>query len=246
MADEIFGLDGLTRHVISQHPDGDPLVHLSDAVLASQRLGDLADQLTGHFVDQARRSGAAWSAIGEAMGVTRQAAQQRFVPGLPGLDTRDLRLNRFTPRARSVIAAARQEAGAARHRRVGTGDLLLALLTEPEGLAARAIVALGASPGQIRGQLGARPVPDSVLAPKRMMFAQPAKEAIKLSLRAALDLNHNYIGTEHLLLGILAEGKDTGAKVLNGLGLTEDRAQVWIGQALDEMTAAPDGQPGDA
>ena len=73
-------LDDLIEYVKSQHPDGDPLQHFSDAVLTSDRLGELADHLIGHFVDQARKAGASWTEIGQSMGVSKQAAQKRFVP----------------------------------------------------------------------------------------------------------------------------------------------------------------------
>jgi len=237
MAAEPIRLDDLISH-IDETQDADPLARLSEAVLASRRLGDLADQLIGHFVGQARRSGASWSAIGEAMGVTKQAAQQRFVPARSGLDGRDLPLNRFTPRARAAAAAARREALAMSKRRVGTGHLLLGLLSEPEGLAAMAIEALGATPDQIRERLGAGPVPDYAASPERIPFAPPAQKVIELSLSAALELDHNFIGTEHLLLGILAEGKDTGARTLRGLGITHERARDWVRHAVGEMAAA--------
>ncbi len=70
-------LDDLISAIRKVHPD--PLDQLSDAVVAAQHLGDVADSLIGHFVDQARRSGASWTAIGASMGVSKQAAQKRFV-----------------------------------------------------------------------------------------------------------------------------------------------------------------------
>jgi len=237
MGNDSIRLDDLISYVNSQHPGDDPLVRLSDAVLASQRLGELADQLIGHFVDQARRSGASWSAIGEAMGVTKQAAQKRFVPSLPGLDLRDQPLNRFTPRARHAIAAARREALAMNRKAVRAEDLLLGLLSEPDGLAARAIVDLGVTPDQIRVQVGAGPVPDPAAEPERIPLNGPAGKVIGLSLQEASGLGHNYIGTEHLLLGILAEGKNKGAKILTGLGITEQRTKDWVRETLGQIAA---------
>ena len=80
-----------------------PLEQLTDAVLAAESLGEIADHLIGHFVDQARRSGASWTEIGKCMGVTKQAAQKRFVPKTPSdADALDPNagFSRFTPRAR--------------------------------------------------------------------------------------------------------------------------------------------------
>jgi hypothetical protein len=72
--------DALVEHVKTGHTQGTALEHLADSVGIAQHLGELADHLIGHFVDQARNSGASWAEIGEALGVTKQAAQKRFVP----------------------------------------------------------------------------------------------------------------------------------------------------------------------
>src|SRR5215212_1207024 len=115
------------------------LDRLSDAVLLGDHLGDLADHLIGHFVDQARRSGASWTEIGRSMGVSKQAAQKRFTPKASG-EGSDLDPNqgfgRFTPRARNVVMAAQNEARAAGNTEIRPEHLVLGLLTEPEGLAA--------------------------------------------------------------------------------------------------------------
>src|ERR687887_1524488 len=110
-------LDDLIDYVKSQHPDGTVLQHLSVAVLTSEQLGELADHLIGHFVDQARRAGASWTEIGQSMGVTKQAAQKRFVPKQPeqagALDTGVF--GRFSPRARRATVTAQEEARKAKH-----------------------------------------------------------------------------------------------------------------------------------
>src|ERR1700727_1581627 len=117
-------LDELIGYVKSQ--DGTALDHVSAAVRISEHLDELADHLIGHFVDQARRSGASWTEIGASMGVTKQAAQQRFVPRGPVKDAPGFGdFSRFTVRARSVLAAAEDLARAAdvaavgRHHRAG-------------------------------------------------------------------------------------------------------------------------------
>src|SRR5919112_2359846 len=94
-------LDDLIQAITRVHSD--PLEQLSDAVLAGEHLGEVADHLIGHFVDQARRSGASWTEIGRSMGVSKQAAQKRFVPKAgdePG-DLDPQGFGRFTPRARN-------------------------------------------------------------------------------------------------------------------------------------------------
>src|ERR687890_2673013 len=94
-------LDDLIQAITRVHSD--PLEQLTDAVLAGEHLGEVADHLIGHFVDQARRSGASWTEIGRSMGVTKQAAQKRFVPrpSAPDLEAEGFR--RFTPRARKAV-----------------------------------------------------------------------------------------------------------------------------------------------
>src|SRR6187549_4016398 len=82
--DQPIRLDELIAAISKVHPD--PLDRLTDAVLAAEHMGDVADHLVGHFVDQARRSGASWTEIGRSMGVTKQAAQQRFVAKRPAPD----------------------------------------------------------------------------------------------------------------------------------------------------------------
>src|ERR1700681_4757194 len=104
-------LDDLIEAIKKVHSDA--LDQLSDAVIAADHLGDVADHLIGHFVDQARRSGASWTDIGRSMGVTKQAAQKRFVPKSPGdagaLDP-NAGFGRFTPRARNVVVVAQNKA----------------------------------------------------------------------------------------------------------------------------------------
>src|SRR5215470_4426719 len=104
-------LDDLIDTIKKVHSD--PLEQLSNAVIVADHLGDVADHLIGHFVDQARRSGASWTQIGQSMGVTRQAAQKRFAPkyhgGAEDLDSTD-EFSRFSPRARNAVVAAQNEA----------------------------------------------------------------------------------------------------------------------------------------
>src|SRR6478672_12082427 len=130
-------LDDLIAGIKNVHTDA--LDQLSDAVIAADHLGEVADHLIGHFVDQARRSGASWSEIGRSMGVTKQAAQKRFV-AKPAADAAALDPSagfaRFTPRARNVVMASMTQARAAGNATIGIGHLVLGLLTEPDGHAA--------------------------------------------------------------------------------------------------------------
>src|ERR1700719_4400031 len=119
-------LDDLIEVINKTHSDA--LERLSDAVIAADHLGDVADHLIGHFVDQARRSGASWTEIGRSMGVSKQAAQKRFVPKDPGqvpdLDASQ-GFTRFTPRARNSVMAAQNEARAGGHDQIVPAHLVL-------------------------------------------------------------------------------------------------------------------------
>ena len=182
-------LDDLIVHVIELHPDGDPLDHLADAVETSSHLGEVADHLIGHFVDQARRSGASWTEIGKYMGVTKQAVQKRFVP--KDSDELDFpkggHLHRFTQRARNVIVQARLEAERLGNDRVTNEHLVLGLLSEPDGLAARAIVELGLPADEVRtatvAVLGVRRAKGR--ATSRIRFDRSTKKTLELALREA-------------------------------------------------------------
>src|SRR3978361_1469608 len=118
-------LDDLIAAITKVHTN--VLDQLSDAVLAADALDPAATSLIGYFVDQARRSGASWSEIGRSMGVSKQAAQKRFV-GKSGQDAganarQDF--SSFTPRARNVVVAAQNETRAAGNAEITTGHLLL-------------------------------------------------------------------------------------------------------------------------
>jgi hypothetical protein len=227
-------LDDLIAAIKTAHSDA--LDQLSDAVIAADHLGDVADHLIGHFVDQARRSGASWSEIGRSMGVTKQAAQKRFVPKAASevatLDP-DAGFARFTPRARNVVMASMNEARAAGNDSIGLEHLILGLLTEPDALAAKAIVAQGVSLEKVRQTVLKTLPPRVEEIPELIPYSGQARKALELTFREALRMGHNYIGTEHILLAILELEDGTG--VLAGLGVTKAAAEASIAQALAAM-----------
>ncbi|WP_309299222.1 Clp protease N-terminal domain-containing protein, partial [Mycobacterium kiyosense] len=123
-------LDEMIDAIKKAHSDA--LDQLSDAVLAAEHLSEIADHLIGHFVDQARRSGASWTDIGKSMGVTKQAAQKRFVPKTESavLDL-EQGFGRFTPRARGAVVAAQNAAHDAGNSEITPEHLLLGMLSDP-------------------------------------------------------------------------------------------------------------------
>jgi hypothetical protein len=217
----------------------DPLEQLSDAVIAADHLGEVADHLIGHFVDQARRSGASWTDIGRSMGVTKQAVRKRFVPRGPG-DQSDLDpsqgFSRFTPRARNVVMAAQNEARAASNDEIRPEHLLLGLLTEPDGLGARAIIAQSVSLETCRQTMTATLPPAADQVPDLIPFDLGARKALELTFREALRMGHNYIGTEHILLALLELEDNKG--ILAGLGVNKATAEGTIAAAMKATVAA--------
>jgi len=233
-------LDELISYVKRQ--EGTALDRVAAAMRISEHLDELADHLIGHFVDQARKAGASWTEIGQSMGITKQAAQKRFVPtavpwrlspdeadwqALLADAFRSHPFSRFTARARNSLKAAAEEAREHGHHHVYPEHLVIGLLHEPEGLAAKAIVGLGVSLEATRQVLLAAmpPPPGSKPTDGKLPLSPRAKKAMELTVRQALRLEHNYIGTEHLLLGVLEEEEGTGGRVLAGLGLTTERVK---------------------
>jgi len=222
-------LDDLIEVIRKAHSD--VLEQLSDAVIAADHLGEVADHLIGHFVDQARRSGASWTAIGESMGVTKQAAQKRFVPGAQD-EPRAALFQRFTPRARKAIVNARKEAAQLRSAQLGTEHLLLGLMGERKGIAARVLKAQGVTENRLQVAVAAVAAPAGDEPPDEIPFAPRSKKAIELAVREALQLGHDYVGTEHLLLALFTEGEGLATGVLRELGVTEEAVRQSIKDVL--------------
>ncbi|MGW4673759.1 Clp protease N-terminal domain-containing protein [Streptomyces sp. NPDC004324] len=228
-------LDDLIEAIKKVHTDA--LDQLQDAVIAADHLGDVADHLIGHFVDQARRSGASWTDIGRSMGVTRQAAQKRFVPKAEADLDPNQGFGRYTPRARHVVMAAHAEARTAGNAEGVPEHLVLGLLAEPEGLAALAIAAQGVTLEALREAATAALPPTAAEVPELVPYGPAAKKVLELTFREALRLGHNYIGTEHILLALLEH--ENGQGVLSGVGITKEATEAQIARSLAELTKAP-------
>jgi Clp amino terminal domain, pathogenicity island component len=230
-------LDDLIESIKKVHENA--LDQLSDAVLAADHLGDLADHLIGHFVDQARRSGASWTDIGRSMGVTKQAAQKRFVPKEAGAQDLDASqgFSRFTPRARNVVVASQNEAAGAGNDQIRLVHLVLGLIADPDGLAAKAIVEQGVSLDDVRSAAVAARPPAADKVPALIPFDAQTKKALELTFREALRMGHNYVGTEHILLALLE--LEDGEGLLAGLGIDKGTTETWVAAALAAYAAGP-------
>jgi excisionase family DNA binding protein len=142
-------------------------------------------------------------------------------------------LAKFTERARKVLSLANEEAHQYNHDGVGTEHVLLAIMSEGEGVAARVLNQLQVQPGEIRAQIemlhpaGEQPVGDGQLG-----MTQQGKQSIELAVQEARDLGHHYIGTEHLLLGLLREEEGLASQVLLKSGVTLENARKLVKQIL--------------
>src|SRR6201981_172378 len=139
---------------------------------------------------------------------------------------------KFTDRARRVVVLAQEEARMLNHNFIGTERILLGLIHEGEGVAAKALESLGISLEVVRQQVE-EIVGQGQQAPSgHIPFTPRAKKVLELSLREALQLGHNYIGTEHILLGLIREGDGVAAQVLITLGGTLSRVRDKVVQLL--------------
>jgi ATP-dependent Clp protease ATP-binding subunit ClpC len=122
---------------------------------------------------------------------------------------------RFTERAKQVVVLAQDEARALSHNYIGTEHILLGLLREEEGLAARVLESLDITVEEVRAQVARIIGPgDEPIVSGQIPFTPRAKKVLELSLREALSLKHNYIGTEHILLGLVRENEGVAARIL--------------------------------
>jgi hypothetical protein len=232
-------LDALITSVRSTAPH-EPLAQLEEAARLKDEVGELTDALLGHFVDQARRGGASWSQIGEALGVSKQAAQQKHTG-------RTVPNERYTERSRQAIERAADAARRLGHGYVGTEHLLLGLLAVEGGLAAVAMAERGITVDAVKAHVtavlsaGGDQVPGPVEPGLPVPHTPRAARVLVGALYVALEMGHNYIGTEHLLLSLYREPEGLAAQFLLVHGVTEEALRQRLVQMLGEIVAAQQG-----
>jgi hypothetical protein len=228
MADNL-SLDDLRRVVEARGPHASSLDALATAVSVADNMRMAADELLDGYVGRCRAEGCSWAEIGATFGISKQAAQQRFVARPPDGPTWP---PGFTDRARHVLVHAQDEARALRHNYLGTEHLLLGLLREHEGLAARALRVLDVSAEAVRARvvemIGRGEDPDA----GSIRMTPRTKKVLELARRESKRLRHPCAGTEHMLLAIVAEGEGVAAQILSALGADEERVHAEIGKML--------------
>lgn len=209
--------------VVERAPQGDDLDRLATAVDVSTEVGDLSDRLVGLFVDRARAAGATWSQIGEALGVSKQAAQQRTVPAA---------FDRYTNRAKRVVERAQALARERGQTSLSPSVLLAATIQDRDSLAAVALAANQVDLDDLEAALLASlPAPvESV--PERPAFTIAAKQVLDQAVREALKLGHDYVGTEHLLLATVRQPEGLPAGLATRFDLGYDASAASVDAAL--------------
>ncbi|MBU8908647.1 ATP-dependent protease ATP-binding subunit ClpC [Desertibacillus haloalkaliphilus] len=148
---------------------------------------------------------------------------------------------RFTERAQKVLALAQEEAIRLGHNNIGTEHILLGLVREGEGIAAKALKALGLGAEKIQTEVETL-IGSGQEGSKTIHYTPRAKKVIELSMDEARKLGHSYVGTEHILLGLIREGEGVAARVLNNLGVSLNKARQQVLQLLGSNEAAGSSQ----
>jgi hypothetical protein len=196
------------------------LARLRASLNLVRELEEIGDATLGYFVDQARHAGHSWSDIGNALGVSKQAAQQKHtVPTPPDLMAPTFAP--FTPRALNVVKAAEDIARKWGHSYIGTEHLLLALYEEPDGIAAQILVESKLPADRATAAVQLLVVEGSGAPEGKLPLTPKAKSAFSGALAASSDMGHSYIGTEHLLMGLHRQ-EGMARDVLSQAGLTSE------------------------
>jgi len=150
---------------------------------------------------------------------------------------------RFTERARQVVVLAQDEARALKHNYIGTEHILLGLLREEEGLAARVLEQLDITVEEVRAQVARIVGQGDEVTTGQIPFTPRAKKVLELALREALSLGHNYIGTEHILLGLVRENEGVAARILLDFDADAEKIRNEIIRMLSGPGRRQSGQP---
>jgi hypothetical protein len=228
---------------VEESGTADPLERVAAAATIKDQVAALGDELVDHFVAQARAAGCSWTQIGESLGVTRQAAQQRS-GGPIGRLLQSLtggRFTRFTKRAKAAVIAAQAAARDRRDATVETHHLLLGLFAGGDGnVAVTALGRLGVDRAAVERAVEARVAPGTDAPRGHVPFGAQAKKTLELALREALRMRHNYIGCEHIVLALRRVEDGLAAQILAELGVHYAELETAVRKCLgDEADVTP-------
>jgi hypothetical protein len=221
--------DSLAALVEGRAPSPAGLDRLSTALVVIEELRSHGDRLLDRFVAQARVEGRSWTEIGQTLGVTKQAAHQRFLPadqangGWP-VHATDL--------VRAAMVSGQAEARAMGHNCLGTEHVLLGLLGQPDGLAAHALAAFGVDQQSVRARIEARVGTGPARQWEALGVAPRLKRASEIARSYARSLDHRCTNTEHLLLGLGDVTDSVAAEILRDLHAPPDKVRDQIAAML--------------
>lgn len=222
---EDIDLDQIITTVAKAAPADQPLERLATARTDAGRLANLAQHLVAHYVDEARRGGASWTDIGAALGVTRQAAQQRFVPS-PGNDLEVVADETELPLGARTIGAlrgAQRLAEELNHSEVEDLHLLLALLDSRSSGAINTIKASGCRPGEIRRAAKTLlPAGNARKTSNSPRIGRSGTRAVQVACREAMRLRSGDIRTQHLLLALATDIASPAGRAMHQVGADYD------------------------
>lgn len=230
-------LDDLKREADALAASDDPITRLEAAVTVSRRVNALGDQLIDHYVDSARTAGCSWAQVGDALGVSRQAAQQRqksWLGRLTGAARGGGMFRRFTANARSTVTDAQRIAHRLHHGHIGPEHVLLSVVGQGDSVAVATLAELGVSRQMVEAALEPRMAPGTASGRGHIAFTPDAKKVLETALREAMGLGHSHIGTEHVLLALTTI--DPAGETLSRLGVTRDRAREAVLAVLTDRS----------
>jgi Clp amino terminal domain, pathogenicity island component len=219
----------LVAAVERRGPQAAPLDQLGVAVELSTELREIGDQLVDRYVQAARADGRSWSEVGAVLGVSKQAAQQRFVgvldlAGWP---------RHFTADARDAVARGERAARALGHNYLGTEHVLLGLAQQDRGLASTTLARLGIDAGLVRERTERLVGRGDGQSPQCLGVAPRVKRAFEAARREAAELGHREVRSEHLLLALAATRGGVAARILAEAGAHERDVRSELARQLE-------------
>jgi hypothetical protein len=216
-------LDGLILEIRNSAPDGDALDRLAAAVQVSEALGQVGDHLVSFFIDDARTAGESWAAIGEKLGISRQAVQKRYTAAAAHRQRMPLVYEKMTGDGRRAVVRAQDEARRRQSGYIGTEHLLLGIAAYPECTGGRALAACGAPAetvvAAVNGRIG---VPTGAARTENYPFTGKGKSVLEHALRESVRLGHDFVSSGHLALGCSTVRDGIAAEILGNLGVHYD------------------------
>jgi hypothetical protein len=231
MGESRLELGQLIIEIEERHGDSS-IQRVTDAVIVGARLSEMGDDLVGHFVAEARAGGSSWADIGEAIGVTRQAAQKRFVGGRRPKSRSWSLFTRFGERPREIVRGAVSVARSMGADHVETTHLVLSLTDDDAGVTARALAGTGVRLSDVRRSAGLDPHGTASAGKGHVPFDVDMKKTLELSLREAIRAGKRSIGEEHILLGLLRNAGCPGERALSENGVTRGDIEAWCDENL--------------